>query len=94
VDSRTSWLDILTGVLGVVFLGLSVLSVVGTITLIATWGDPAPGFPVGEGFLQGLRGFGVVFFPVAALVTFATGWWLAGDQIKGLIRRLRGPEDR
>ena len=93
MGGRTNWLDILTGVLGLVFFGLSALSVVATVTVIATWGDPEPSFPVGESFLQGLRGFSVVFFPVAAFVTAAAGWWLAGDQIKSTYRRLRGGDE-
>jgi hypothetical protein len=93
VGGRANWLDISTGVLGVVFFALSGLCVVATVTIIVTWGDAEATFPVGESFLQGLRGFGVVFFPVAAFVTFAAGWWLAGDQIKWAYRRLRGGED-
>jgi hypothetical protein len=77
-------------VLGVLFLGLSALCVVATISVIATWGDPEPTFPVGESLLQGIRGFGLVFFPLAAFVTAAAGWWLAGDQIKAMLRRIRG----
>jgi hypothetical protein len=90
---RRNWLDILTGVLGVVFLALSALCVVATISVITTWGDPEPTFPVGESFLQGIRGFSVVFLPVAAFVTAAAGWWLAGDQIKSMYRRLRGGDE-
>jgi len=41
----------------------------------------------GPGFISFANGFSLVFFPLAALVTFATGWWLAGDQIKRLRRR-------
>jgi hypothetical protein len=93
VGGRTNWLDILTGVLGVLFLGLSGLCVAATISVIATWGDPEPLFPVGESLLQGLRGFSMVFFPVAAFVTFAAGWWLAGDQLKGMYRRLRSRDE-
>ena len=64
-----NWLDILTGVLGVLFLGLSALCVVATISVISTWGDPEPTFPVGESFLQGLRGFSVVFLPVEQIAS-------------------------
>jgi hypothetical protein len=93
VGGRINWLDILTGLVGILFLALSALSVIATVTVIATWGDPEPSFPVGESFLQGLRGFAAIFFPVAAFVTAAAGWWLAGDQIKSTYRRLRSGDE-
>ena len=36
-----------------------------------------------------LKGFGLVFFPVFALTSAAAGWALAGDQVRGLWRRIR-----
>lgn len=87
---RTRWFDVWTTVLGLVFLALGVVCVVATVSTLLSWGDRDPGFPLGDSALEGLRGFAVVFFPVAALVTFATGWWLTGDRILSLLGRLRG----
>jgi cell division protein FtsX len=82
-------LEVLLTVLGGVFIVLSALCVIATLTVLLSWGDPSPGFPAGERFVGFTKGFGLVFFPIAALVTFATGWWLAGAQIRRMYRRLR-----
>jgi hypothetical protein len=37
-----------------------------------------------------VKGFGLVLFPVFALITAAAGWALAGDQVRSLWRRIRG----
>lgn len=79
-----------TAALGLVFLALAIVCVIATVSILLSWGEEEPSFPTGEGALEGLRGFGVVFFPVAALVTFATGWWLTGDRIRSLFGRLKG----
>jgi hypothetical protein len=83
------WFEVWTTALGFLFLALAVVCVVATVTILLSWGQRESSFPTGEGTLEGLRGFGVVFFPVAALVTFATGWWLTGDRIRSWLRRLR-----
>ena len=90
---RTRWFEVWTTVLGVLFLALAVVCVIATVSILLSWGQDEPSFPTGEGALEGLRGFGMVFFPIAALVTFATGWWLTGDRIRSLLGRLRGRGD-
>ena len=75
-------------ILGAVFFALSALSVVATITVLLDPRTVDEWSRTGPGFISFAKGFGLVFFPLAALVTFATtGWWLAGDQIKRLRRR-------
>jgi hypothetical protein len=74
-------------VLGAVFFALSALSVVATITVLLDPSTVEEWSRTGPGFISFANGFSLVFFPLAALVTFATGWWLAGDQIKRLRRR-------
>mgnify|MGYP003330623527 CR=1 FL=1 len=70
-----------------------VLTVVGAKDLprpaLALLGEPAPGFPAGEGFVKAIRGFGLVFFPVLAGVCVSVGWFFAGSQIRNTARRLR-----
>ena len=86
-------LEIVSVVLGLALIGLSVVCVIATVTVIVTWGDPAPGFPGTDLGIQGLQGFGVVFFPLAALVTFAVGRWLAVDHLRNLLRAYRRRND-
>jgi hypothetical protein len=87
-------LEVLLTVLGGVFFILSVLCIIATLTVLLSWGDPNPGFPADERFIGFTKGFGLVFFPVAGLVTFAVGWWLAGERIRAGVRRLRGESER
>lgn len=75
--------------LGTLFIVLSALCVVATATVLINWSSPEAGFPAGPGFVRFAKGFSLAFFPIAALVTFATGWWLAGDQFKRALRRRR-----
>ena len=82
-------LEVVLVVLGGVFFVLSALCVIATLTVLLSWGDPNPGFPAGDRFIGFTKGFGLVFFPIAALVTFGTGWWLAGAQIRTWIRGRR-----
>lgn len=74
-------------VLGGLFLALSAICVIATVTVLLSWSDPETGFPAGAGFIRFSKGFILVFFPIAALVTFFTGWWLAGEHIKRALRR-------
>jgi hypothetical protein len=90
---RLDVFDVISLVLGVAFLGLSVACVIAFITVLTTLGDPPETYAFGEGFLQGLRGIGVVFFPLAALVTFFTGWALAGDLFRRWWREIRRSRD-
>jgi ABC-type dipeptide/oligopeptide/nickel transport system permease subunit len=75
--------------LGLVFFGLGVVAVIATVSIIVNWSEPAVGFPAGPGFIRFAKGFGLAFFPITALVTFATGWWLAGEHIKRALRAAR-----
>jgi hypothetical protein len=86
-SNRFTAFDAVMIVLGSVFFALSAVAVVATITVLASWSTVEADFPAGPGFIRFAKGFSLVFFPLTALVTFATGWWLAGDQIKRLRRR-------
>jgi hypothetical protein len=90
---RLDVFDVISLVLGVGFLALAVVCLIAFITVLTTLGDAPETYRFGEGFLQGLRGIGVVFFPLAALVTFFTGWALAGDLFRRWWRELRRPRD-
>lgn len=83
-------LEIVTGALGAVLFAISAFCVYATVLLVAHFRDLESGFPAGPGFAQGVKGFGLVLFPVFALITAAAGWALAGDQVKGLWHRIRG----
>jgi hypothetical protein len=85
--NRFTGFDAFLLILGALFLALSVVCVIATITVLTSWSDPEAGFPAGPGFIRFSKGFSLVFFPVAALVTFFTGWWMAGDYIKRAFRR-------
>jgi hypothetical protein len=85
-SNRFTTFDAVMLVLGTVFFALSALSVV-AITVLLDPRTVEEWSRTGPGFISFAKRFGLVFFPLAALVTFATGWWLAGDQIKRLRRR-------
>ena len=78
------------GVLGAILFAISAFCVYATVLLVAHFRDLESGFPAGPGFVQGVKGFGLVLFPVFALITAAAGWALAGDQVRGLWHRIRG----
>jgi hypothetical protein len=82
-------LEIATGALGAVLFAVSAFCVYATVLLIAHFRDLESGFPAGPGFVQGVKGFGLVLFPVFALITASAGWGLAGDHVDGLWRRIR-----
>jgi hypothetical protein len=73
--------------LGTFFFALGAACVIATVTVLLSWSNQETGFPAGPGFVRFTKGFSLAFFPIAALVTFATGWFLAGDQIKRALRR-------
>jgi hypothetical protein len=80
---RVDVFDVLGLVLGVAFFALAVVCVIAFVTALSTLGDPPETYKFGVGFLKGIRVLGVIFFPLAAIVTFFTGWAMAG----GLLRR-------
>lgn len=83
-------LEIVTGALGAILFAISAFCAYATVLLVAHFRDLESGFPAGPGFVQGVKGFGLVLFPVFALITAAAGWGLAGDQVRGLWHRIRG----
>jgi hypothetical protein len=91
-SNRFTAFDAVMIILGTFFFALCALSVIATITVLLTWGEPETGFPAGPGFIRFSKGFSLAFFPIAAFVTFFTGWFLAGDQIRQAVRRRREEE--
>jgi hypothetical protein len=88
-STRFTAFDAVLLVLGLVFIGMGVVSVIATASIIVNWSDPGTGFPAGPGFIRFAKGFGLAFFPIAALLTFTVGWWLAGAHIRRAVRRPR-----
>ncbi len=85
--------DVIALVLAIGFFALTAVCVVAFVTVLTTLGDPPETYTFGTGFLKGLRGIGVVFFPLAAIVTFFTGWALRGDLLRRWWREIRRRED-
>ena len=88
--ARHEPLEIVTGVVGVLLLAAAAFCVYATVLLVAHFRDVESGFPAGTGFIRGVKGFGLVLFPIFGLVTAAAGWVLAGDQVLRTWRRVRG----
>lgn len=88
------WLEISTGVLGVIFLVLAAVCAWAFLVDLAHLGDRDLGFPAGESFVKGMKGFGLVFFLVLAVVCGAVGWFLVGEQARGAWRRMRPRRER
>lgn len=90
--ARFDPLDVFLIWLGVVFFLVAGLCVFATVVLIMHFRDVESGFPAGEGFIKGMKGFGLVFFPVAGVVAFLVGWNFAGEPIVRFVkeRRRRG----
>ncbi len=83
------WLEGVSTVLGIVFLGLAAACVWAVVVGISTLGDPDTAFETTSGFLQATRGFGIVFFSLFGFVATAVGWFFAGDAVRRLARRVR-----
>jgi hypothetical protein len=83
------WLEIVTGVVGVLFLALAAVCAYALVVDLAHLGDVEMGFPAGESFVKGMKGFGIAFFGVLTVVCVAVGWFLVGEHVRGLWRRLR-----
>ncbi len=90
---RLDGFDVISVLFGLVFFVLCAVCLVAFVTVLLTLGDPPETYTFGEGFLKGLRGIGIVFFPLAAVVTFFTGWALAGDLLKRWWREIRRRDD-
>jgi hypothetical protein len=91
-SNRFTAFDAFLVTLGALFFALTAICVLATIVVLVSWGDPETGFPAGPGFIRFSKGFSLVFFPIAGVVTFFTGWFLAGDHIKRALRRRRKEE--
>ena len=70
-------------VLGVVSYALAVGSLCAVFFLLISFDDADRGFPAGEGFLKAIKGYGVAFFIVAAVVFYALGRWLFESRVPG-----------
>ena len=90
---RLDVFDLLALALGVGFFAISVVCVIAFVTALSTLGDPSETYMFGVGFLQGIRVLGVIFFALAAIVTFFTGWAMAGGLIRRWWRELRRPDE-
>ena len=82
------WLEGVSVVIGFVFLALAMVCVWGLVAALASWGDADPDFQTTVGFLDVTRGFGVVLFALFAFIAFGVGWFLAGDWIRRVLRRV------
>jgi hypothetical protein len=101
VGSRSLWrrlrdqaarfdpLDVFLFWLGMVFFTVAGLCGFATIVLIMHFRDVESGFPAGEGFIKGMKGFGLVFFPVLGLVAFLVAWNMAGERIVRFVKERR-----
>lgn len=86
--------DVISLVLALGFFGLTVVCVIAFVTALLTLGDPPESYMFGVGFLKGIRVLGVVFFPLAAVVMFFTGWALGGELLRRWWREIRHPGGR
>ena len=85
------WLVGVTFVLGIAFLLLALVCLLGLATSIANIGDAEapPGPAATVGFLEVTRGFAIVLFAIFGFVAFGVGWFLAGDTIRRWFGRSR-----
>jgi ABC-type dipeptide/oligopeptide/nickel transport system permease subunit len=86
---RLDVFDVIGLVLAVAFFALTAVCLIAFVTVLLTLGDPPESYRFGTGFLKGIRVLGVVFFPLAALVTFFTGWALSGELLRRWWREIR-----
>lgn len=76
-------------ILGYATYGVAAVSVFAMLLLIVNFGDPAPGFPAGEGFLTALKGYGIGLFGAAAVVCYLLGRWLLEVRVPGAQDEIR-----
>jgi hypothetical protein len=90
---RRDWLEVVLTVLGVLFLAIAAVFLASLVVILVHIADPEPSFEFGPGALHTSKLYGIVFFGFGTVITFATGWWLAGrairDRLGGLFRRDR-----
>ena len=89
VMAAHDWLEGVSTIVGLIFLLLAGVCVVGVGVSIATLGDPDPGFKTSPGFLQAARGSGIVILGVMGFVFAGVGWFLAGDAMRRVLGRVR-----
>lgn len=88
VQLRRAWrgrapMEMLFSVLGVTAYALAVTSLCSVVFLFVSFDDADRGFPAGEGFLKAIKGYGIAFFIVAAVVFYALGRWLFESRVPG-----------
>lgn len=76
-------MEMLFTVLGGAAYVLAVGSVFAVGFLLLAFNDADRGFPAGEGFLKAIKGYGILFFIVAAVVFYALGRWLLESRVPG-----------
>lgn len=73
---------LLTG-LAYVTYAAGAFSVFAAFFLATSIGESEKEFPVGEGFLKAIKGYGVGFFAVAAIVCYYVARWLLDSRVAG-----------
>jgi uncharacterized BrkB/YihY/UPF0761 family membrane protein len=91
---RVDWFEVVLTALGVLFAVLAVICVVALVAVLGSLGEmeSTEGFPTGQGFLQGLKGVGVVLVSVGAVVFSLVAWWLLADRVRAALHRRREEE--
>jgi hypothetical protein len=85
------WLGgVLTGI-GLLLLVLSVVCMIAVVVVATSLGDEDRGFSLGSGALGVSKWFGLVLFTLFALLSFAAGWFLVGERVRGWVRSARRP---
>lgn len=91
------WLEGVSVAFGVLFLVGAIACVWAVAITVGTLGDAEPAISdeatilAGStpGSLQATRWFGIVLFTVLAIIATAVGWFLAGDAVRHVARRVR-----
>ena len=76
-------LEMALTVLGYAVYVLGAVSVVMALFLLTSIDEKDPGFPAGEGFLKAIKGYGIGFFAVAAVIFYYLGRWLLDSRVAG-----------
>ena len=76
-------LEMVLTVLGYGVYALAVGAALAAVFLVTSLDEQDPGFPAGPGFLQAIKGYGIGFFAVAAVVGYYLGRWLLDSRIPG-----------
>ena len=89
VSAGRDWLEGTLTAVGLLFLAMSVVFVIGVVLLSISFFDDD--FSLGDFPLAARAGksFGIALLGAGAIATFATGWWLAARPIRERIRARR-----